>query len=78
MNIPIGLRGFDTMSKLDSYYARQAGKDRWLADNPGKTAQDFEYAGVDVQDRYVDPQMEQRGYKKSRYIGAGAWEWTKA
>jgi len=63
------------MSKLDSYYAYHAGKDRWLADNPGKTAQDFEYAGVAVQDSYVDPEMEKRGYRKDRYIGAGAWEW---
>ena len=66
------------MSKLDSYYAYQAGVDNWLKDNPGTAARDFEYAGVDVQNRYVDPEMEQRGYKKGRYIGAGAWEWTKA
>ena len=65
------------MSKLDSYYAYHAGKDKWLADNPGKTAKDFEYAGVAVQDEYVDPEMEKRGYKKDRYIGSGAWEWIK-
>ena len=38
----------------------------------------FEYAGADVQNRYVDPEMEKRGYKKSHYIGAGAWEWSKS
>jgi hypothetical protein len=66
------------MSKNDTYYAYVDGRDKWLADNPGKTARDFEYAGVDVQDRYVDPEMEKAGYKKDRYIGAGAWEWVKA
>jgi hypothetical protein len=65
------------MSNLESYYAYQAGKDNWLKDNPGKSPDDFEYAGTDVQDKYVDPEMEKRGYKKSRYIGAGAWEWSK-
>jgi len=65
------------MTKLDSYYAYQAGKDSWLKDNPDKIARDFEFAGVDVQERYVDPEMKKRGYTKSRYIGAGAWEWGK-
>jgi len=65
------------MSNNDSYYAYHEGKNKWLKDNPGKTARDFEYAGVDVQDRYVEPEMEKRGYKKDRYIGAGAWEWSK-
>lgn len=59
----------------DSYYAMQDAKKRFSAENPGKR---FEYAGTDVQDRYVDPEMEKRGYKKSRYIGAGAWEWTRS
>jgi hypothetical protein len=66
------------MSKHDSYYAYQDGKAKWLKDNPGKTARDFEYAGTDVQDQYVDPEMEKRGYTKSRYIGAGAWEWSRS
>lgn len=66
------------MSKHDSYYAYQDGRDKWLRDNPGKTARDFEYAGVDVQDEYVDPEMEKRGYKKSHYRGHGVWEWTRA
>ena len=66
------------MSKYDSYYARVAGKEQWLKDNPGKTALDFERAGVDVQDRYIDPEMRKRGYQKDRYIGAGAWEWRSS
>jgi len=65
------------MSKHDSYYAYQDGKDKWLKDNPGKAARDFEYAGADVQNRYVHPEMEKRGFKKRRYIGAGAWEWSR-
>jgi len=64
------------MSKLDSYYAFQAGKEQWLKDNPSKTELDFGRAGVDVQDRYVNPEMEKRGYKKSHYRGHGVWEWT--
>jgi hypothetical protein len=45
------------MSKHDSYYAYQDGKDKWLKDNPGKAVRDFEYAGADVQNRYVHPEM---------------------
>jgi len=30
-----------------------------------------------VHDRYIDPEMEKRGYQRSRYIGAGAWEWSR-
>ena len=65
------------MRNNDSYYAYQDAVSNWLKDNPGMTARDFEDAGVDVQDRYVDPEMKKRGYKKDRYIGAGAWEWSK-
>ena len=62
---------------LESYYAYQDGKNAWLNDNPDKTERDWDMIGTDVQDQYVDPQMEKRGYKKTRYIGAGAWEWRK-
>jgi len=62
------------MSKYDSYYAMQNAKRKFQSENPNKQ---FEYAGADVQERYVGPEMEKRGYKKSRYIGAGAWEWSK-
>ncbi len=65
------------MSNNDSYYAYQAGVDNWMKDNPGMTARDFEYAGVAVQDEYVDPEMEKLGYKKSHYRGHGVWEWVK-
>jgi len=61
----------------DSYYAYQDAKKRWLKDNPNKTERDWQYAGTHIQDSYVDPEMEKRGYTKSKYIGAGAWEWSK-
>ena len=62
---------------LESYYAYQDGKDAWLRDNPGKTERDWDMAGTDIQDQYVNLEMEKRGYKKTHYIGAGAWEWRK-
>jgi len=62
---------------LESYYAYHDGKDAWLKDNPGKSERDWDMTGTDVQDQYVDYQMKKRGYKKTRYIGAGAWEWCK-
>lgn len=65
------------MSKLNSYYAYYNGKEAWLKDNPGKTERDWSTVGTDIQDQYVNPQMEKYGYKKDRYIGAGAWEWIK-
>ena len=63
--------------KYDSYYAMLDGRAKWLKDNPGKTERDWVYAGTDVHDQYIDPEMEKRGYQRSRYIGAGAWEWSR-
>lgn len=59
----------------DSYYAMVDAKRTYQKQNPQGPAWDL--LGTDVQDKYVDPEMEKRGYRKSRYIGAGAWEWSK-
>jgi len=62
------------MSRYDSYYAMQNAKRKFEKSNPGVN---WNHVGTDVQDSYIDPEMEKRGYKRNRYIGAGAWEWTK-
>ena len=61
----------------DSYYAYQDAKEKWLKDNPEKTEHDWTYAGTDVQDVYVEPEMAKRGYTKGKYLGMGAWQWHK-
>jgi hypothetical protein len=59
--------------KYDGYYLHQDAMKLWLDDNPGKTARDWKYIGVDVQDEYT----EKAGGKKIKYIGAGAWMWER-
>jgi len=59
--------------KYDGYYLHQDAMKLWLDDNPGKTARDWKYIGVDVQDEYT----EKAGGKKGKYLGKGASEWTR-
>ena len=61
---------------MDSYYAYIEGRTKWLKDNPDKTERDWIYVGVDVQDKYIDLEMEKHGFIKDRYLGCGVWEWS--
>ena len=61
----------------DSYYANFSAREKWLKDNPTKTAQDWIYEATDIKDEYIDAEMEAAGYVKDHYMGSGAWMWRK-
>ena len=57
----------------DGYTLMIDARTAWLKDNPHKKARDWDYAGVDVQDKYT----EQVGGIKHYYIGSGANLWIR-
>ena len=54
------LSDFIIENKNDSYYAYHDAAKKWSEDT-GKPERDFGRAGVDVQDKYNEPEMKKRG-----------------
>jgi len=52
-------------SSLDSYYAKEAAKEKWLASNPGKTAYDWKNIGYGTMSDLIDKEMKARGFKEN-------------
>ena len=64
-------------SKYDSYYAYKDAMKNWLKDNPGKSKRDWQRIGAHKQDKYIDIEMANRGYKKGEYRGKGVYNFDK-
>ena len=64
-------------SKYDSYYAYKDAMKNWLKDNPGKSKRDWQSIGAHKQDKYIDIEMANRGYKKGEYRGKGVYNFDK-
>ena len=61
---------------LDSYYAYHDAARKW-AEDTGKHKDKFAYAGTDVQDEYIEPEMKKRGLVPDRYMGAGVTSYKR-
>ena len=61
---------------LDSYYAYHDAAKKW-AEDTGKHKDKFAYAGTDVQDKYIEPEMKKRGLVPDRYMGAGVTSYKR-
>ena len=70
------LSDFIIENKNDSYYAYHDAAKKWSEDT-GKPERDFGRAGVDVQDKYIEPEMKKRGLVPDSYIGAGATKYRR-
>ena len=70
------LSDFIIENKNDSYYAYHDAAKKWSQDT-GKPERDFGRAGVDVQDKYIEPEMKKRGLVPDSYMGAGATKYRR-
>ena len=70
------LSDFIIENKNDSYYAYHDAAKKWSEDT-GKPERDFGRAGVDVQDKYIEPEMKKRGLVPDSYMGAGATKYRR-
>jgi len=66
----------NTEGSNDSYYAYQDAAKKWAKDT-GKPEKDFSRAGVDVQDKYIEPEMEKRGLVPDQYQGKGVTSYRR-
>ena len=52
-------------SSLDSYYAKEAAKRKWLSSNPGKTDYDWSRLPYGTMSDLIDKEMKARGFKEN-------------
>jgi hypothetical protein len=57
--------GLKKPSSLDSYYAKEDAKKKWLASNPGKTAYDWKHIGYGTMSDLIDKEMRAKGFKEN-------------
>ena len=65
-----------TEGSNDSYYAYHSAAEKWAKDT-GKPKKDFERAGTDVQDKYIEPEMKKYGLVPDRYMGKGVTSYRR-
>ena len=70
------LSDFIIENKNDSYYAYHDAAKKWSEDT-GKPERDFGRAGVNVQDKYIQPEMKKRGLVPDSYMGAGVTKYRR-
>lgn len=63
-------------SSNDSYYAYHKAAKKWAKDT-GKPEKDFAYAGVNVQDEYIEPEMKKYGLVPDEYMGKGVTKYRR-
>ena len=52
-------------SSLDSYYAKEDAKEKWLSSNPGKTSYDWSRLPYGTMSDLIDKEMRARGFKEN-------------
>ena len=62
--------------KNDSYYAYHDAAEKW-SEETGQPKQKFAYAGTDVQDKYIEPEMKKRGLVPDSYQGSGVTKYKR-
>ena len=60
----------------DSYYAYHNAAEKWAKDT-GQPKEKFAYAGVDVQDKYIEPEMKKYGLVPDSYQGKGVTKYRR-
>ena len=60
----------------DSYYAYHDAAKKWAKDT-GQPKEKFAYAGTDVQDKYIEPEMKKYGLVPDSYMGAGVTKYRR-
>ena len=60
----------------DSYYAYHYAAKKWAKDT-GQPKEKFAYAGTDVQDKYIEPEMKKYGLVPDSYMGAGVTKYRR-
>ena len=57
--------GLKKPSSLDSYYAKEDAKKKWLSSNPGKTSYDWSRLPYGTMSDLIDKEMKARGFKEN-------------
>ena len=70
------LHNFLTEGSNDSYYAYHDAAKKW-AEDTGKPEREFARAGVDVQDKYIEPEMKKYGLVPDKYMGKGVTSYRR-
>ena len=65
-----------TEGSNDSYYAYHDAAKKWSEDT-GKPEKEFARAGVDVQDKYIEPEMKKYGLVPDEYMGKGVTSYKR-
>jgi len=60
----------------DSYYAYHNAAEKWAKDT-GQPKEKFAYAGTDVQDEYIEPEMKKYGLVPDEYMGKGVTKYRR-
>ena len=60
----------------DSYYAYHNAAEKWAKDT-GQPKEKFAYAGTDVQDEYIEPEMKKYGLVPDSYQGKGVTKYRR-
>ena len=60
----------------DSYYAYHDAAEKWAKDT-GQPKEKFAYAGTDVQDEYIEPEMKKYGLVPDSYQGKGVTKYRR-
>ena len=60
----------------DSYYAYHNAAEKWAKDT-GQPKEKFAYAGTDVQDKYIEPEMKKYGLVPDEYMGKGVTKYRR-
>ena len=60
----------------DSYYAYHNAAEKWAKDT-GQPKEKFAYAGTDVQDEYIEPEMKKYGLVPDSYQGSGVTKYRR-
>ena len=60
----------------DSYYAYHNAAEKWAKDT-GQPKEKFAYAGVNVQDEYIEPEMKKYGLVPDSYQGKGVTKYRR-
>ena len=55
-------------SSLDSYYAKEDAKKKWLSSNPGKTSYDWSRLPYGTMSDLIDKEMRRKGFKENNNL----------
>ena len=50
---------------MDSYYAKEDAKKKWLSSNPGKTSYDWSRLPYGTMSDLIDKEMRRKGFKEN-------------